>query len=142
MKTFVEELKNRRVYRVAITYLVGGSAIVQLAGTIFPTFHAPDWVQQVFVALVAVCFPVALGLAWSFDVRGGAVIRTEDGSTQSAAANAKRLWILVGIGSFVALSALAGYWLWHPWRNEPETVAASQAITAKSIAVLPFENLS
>src|SRR3954468_21595120 len=98
MKTFVEELKNRRVYRVAITYLVGGSAIVQLAGTVFPTFHAPDWVQQVFVALVAICFPIALGLAWSFDLRGGAVVRAEDGSTQSAqsaAANAKRLWVLI-----------------------------------------------
>ena len=143
MKTFVQELKNRRVYRVAITYLVAGSAIVQLAGTIFPTFHAPEWVQQVFVALVAVCFPVALGLAWSFDLRGGEVIRTEDGTTQSAAANSKRLWILVAIGSFFAVSALAGYWLWHPWRSEARAEQpVSPALTAKSIAVLPFENLS
>jgi adenylate cyclase len=63
MKTFFQELKNRRVYRVAITYVIAGSATVQVVGTVLPIFHAPDWVQQVFVALVAFGFPVALVLA-------------------------------------------------------------------------------
>ena len=105
MKTFVQELKTRRVYRVAIAYLVAGSAIVQLAGTVFPTFHAPEWMQQVFVVLVAVCFPVALGLAWTFDLRGGGIKerdRTGPGRKQTA------LWVLLVLGSFIALSALTG----------------------------------
>ena len=74
MNTFVQELKNRRVYRVAIAYVVAGSAIVQVAGTVLPIFHAPDWVQQVFVGLIAIGFPMALVLAWSFDVTAAGAI--------------------------------------------------------------------
>ncbi|PZR76486.1 MAG: hypothetical protein DLM73_02465 [Chthoniobacterales bacterium] len=142
MRTFVQELKNRRVYRVAIAYLVGGSAVVQLAGTVFPIFHAPEWVQQLFVVLVATCFPVALGLAWSFDLRGGAIEKTSLGS-HSRLANRKRLWVLVAIGSFVAGAGLAGYWLWHPWATDSRSAEGPEkVISGKSIAVLPFENLS
>jgi|GEM_PF-2822008 len=75
MKTFFQELKNRRVYRVAIAYVVAGSAIVQVAGTVLPIFHAPDWVQQVFVVLIAIGFPMALVLAWSFDVAPFTVLK-------------------------------------------------------------------
>jgi len=64
MKTFFEELRNRRVYRVALGYAVAGSAVVQVAGTVLPIFHARDWVQQVFVVLIAFGFPLALVLAW------------------------------------------------------------------------------
>ena len=142
MKTFVQELKHRRVYRVAIAYLVAGSAVVQLAGTILPTFHAADWIQQVFVVAVALCFPVALGLAWTFDLRRGSIRRTPDRSEDIATTNKGRFWVLVALSSFVALSGLAGYWFWHPWRNQPEMVGASPAVAGKSIAVLPFENLS
>src|SRR2546423_11944306 len=118
MRTFVQELKNRRVYRVAIAYLVGGSAVVQVAGAVFPVFHAADWIQQVFVVLVAVCFPVALGLAWSFDLRGGALKKTRSRTASTSRANRKRLWLLIAIGSFGAGSGLTGYWFWHPWPVE------------------------
>src|SRR4029077_6809811 len=76
MKTFFQELKNRRVYRVALAYVIAGSAVVQLAGTVLPVFHAPDWVQQVFVVLVAFGFPVALLMAWAFEIKGGGIKRT------------------------------------------------------------------
>lgn len=143
MKTFIQELKHRRVYRVAVAYLVGGSAVVQLAGTVLPIFHAPQWVQQLFVAMVAICFPVALGLGWSFDLRGGELKRTRSRTAHTSAANKKRLWVLLAIGSFVAASGLAGYWFWHPWTSEPHRKdAAAPIVSGKSIAVLPFENLS
>ncbi|MEP6686060.1 MAG: FlgO family outer membrane protein [Verrucomicrobiota bacterium] len=143
MKTFVQELKNRRVYRVAIAYLVGGSAVVQLAGTVLPIFHAPEWVQQTFVGLVAICFPMALVLAWTFDLRGGTLEKTDSGIGTAAAANQRRLWILVALGSFVAVSGLVAYWFWHPWRTASLVErAAIPIVTSKSIAVLPFENLS
>jgi hypothetical protein len=76
MNTFVQELKNRRVYRVSLAYLVAGSAAVQVVGTVLPTFHAPDWAQQVFVVLIAMGFPMALVLAWSFDVKEGSIKKT------------------------------------------------------------------
>jgi len=141
MRTFVQELKNRRVYRVAIAYLVGGSAVVQLAGTVFPMFHAPEWFQQVFVVLIAICFPAALGLAWSFDLRGG-IERTVSIGPATSAANSKRLWLLLAISSFIAVAGLAGYWLWHPWRTEVQNPRTAAVVSGKSIAVLPFENLS
>jgi TolB-like protein/Tfp pilus assembly protein PilF len=143
MKTFVQELKTRRVYRVAIAYLIGGSAVVQLAGTVLPIFHAPEWVQQLFVVLVAVCFPIALVLAWSFDLRGGAIEKTPSSAGSTALSNKRRLRVLVALSSILAAAALAGYWFWHPWRtiSHAERVAAP-AISGKSIAVLPFENLS
>jgi TolB-like protein/Tfp pilus assembly protein PilF len=141
MKTFVQELKNRRVYRVAIAYLVGGSAIVQLAGTVLPIFHAPEWAQQLFVVLVAICFPMALVFAWTFDLRAGAIEKTPSAPGTSPLANRQRLWVLVTLSSFVALAALAGYWFWHPWTKGAQIEAAAP-VAAKSIAILPFENLS
>ena len=141
MKTFFEELKNRRVYRVALAYAVAGSAVVQVAGTVLPIFHARDWVQQVFVALIAFGFPLALVLAWCFELEGGTIKRTCGDSR--AVASSRRVWILGGVGLLVSAFALAGYWFWHPWKTSPEVVGPGGSPgPEKSIAVLPFENLS
>ncbi len=141
MKTFFEELKNRRVYRVALGYAVAGSAVVQVAGTVLPIFHARDWVQQVFVVLIAFGFPLALVLAWCFELEGGTIKRTCGDSR--AVASSRRVWILGGVGLLVSAFALAGYWFWHPWKTSPEVVGPGGSPgPEKSIAVLPFENLS
>jgi TolB-like protein/Tfp pilus assembly protein PilF len=149
MRTFLEELKKRRVYRVAIAYAIGGSAIVQLAGTVFPIFHAPEWSQQLFVVLVALGFPVGLVLAWAFDFEGGSITRTSGPSGPLAAANGRRAWVLGLVGMFIAVFALGAYWFWHPWKTVqpsavlPVTDAPLPApVPEKSIAVLPFENFS
>src|SRR5437870_5217250 len=143
MKTFFEELKNRRVYRVALGYVIAGSATVQVVGTVLPIFHAPDWAQQLFVVLIALGFPMALVLAWSFDVEAGTIKKARAGPGGTAVANRRRVWIVAGVGSVIAMLGLGAYWFWHPWTTglhlEPE---AGPAITEKSIAVLPFENLS
>src|SRR5438552_7082694 len=143
MKSFFEELKNRRVYRVAIAYAIAGSATVQVVGTVLPIFHAPDWAQQLFVVLIALGFPMALVLAWSFDVEAGTIKKARAGPGGTAVANRRRVWIVAGVGSVIAMLGLGAYWFWHPWTTglhlEPE---AGPAITEKSIAVLPFENLS
>ena len=143
MKTFFQELKNRRVYRVALGYVVAGSATVQVVGTVLPIFHAPDWAQQLFVVLVALGFPFALVLAWSFDVEAGTIKKTGVGPGGTAVSNRRRVWTVAAMGSVIAMFGLGAYWFWHPWTTkfhlEPE---AGPAITEKSIAVLPFENLS
>jgi TolB-like protein/Flp pilus assembly protein TadD len=143
MKTFVEELKSRRVYRVALGYIVAGGATVQVVGTVLPMFHAPDWAQQVFVVLIALGFPMALVLAWCFDIKEGGIEAASQGIGGAAIANQRRVWMLAAFGLLIAASGVAGYWFWHPWttdlRLEPAAIAA---IPEKSIAVLPFENLS
>jgi TolB-like protein/Tfp pilus assembly protein PilF len=142
MKTFVQELKTRRVYRVAIAYIVAGGATVQVVGAVLPIFHAPEWAQQVFVVLIAAGFPIALVLAWCFDIKAGAIKATCAVGERGAAANRRRVWILGAVGSLVAVSGVAGYWFWHPWTAAPRIEQSEDSlIPEKSIAVLPFENL-
>ena len=76
MRGFFRELKQRRVYRVALAYGVVASGLVQIGGTILPIFHAAEWVQQLFVVLIAVGFPFALVLAWAFDITRTGIQRT------------------------------------------------------------------
>ena len=143
MKTFFQELKNRRVYRVALGYAVAGSATVQVVGTVLPIFHAPDWAQQLFVVLVALGFPFALVLAWSFDVEAGTIKKAGVGPGSTAVANRRRVWIVAAVGSVIAMLGLGAYWFWHPWTPDLHLEpGAAPAIVEKSIAVLPFENLS
>src|SRR5438876_8993809 len=143
MKTFFQELKNRRVYRVAIAYAIAGSATVQVVGTVLPIFHAPDWAQQLFVVLIALGFPFALVLAWSFDVEAGTIKKAGAGPGGTAVANRRRVWIVAAVGSVIAMLGLGAYWFWHPWTTDLHLeLGAAPAIVEKSIAVLPFENLS
>ncbi|MFL6528348.1 MAG: TPR end-of-group domain-containing protein [Chthoniobacterales bacterium] len=151
MKSFIEELKKRRVYRFAIAYALVASALVQLAGTVLPTFHAPDWMQQVFMVLVGLGFPIGLVLAWGFDLKDGEIIRTESEQGVHASTNRRRISVLAAVGCLLALLFMVANWWWHPWRaahTPPVSVSASPAeelfseIPEKSIAVLPFTNLS
>lgn len=148
-RSFLEELKKRRVYRVAIGYILVGSAMVQVAGTVLPTFHAPEWTQQVFVIFVALGFPIGLVLAWGFDLQGGSIKRARGPRGRHASVNARRVWILGAFGAAIALLVLTAYWLWHPWKRGMDAAPGSVSsrippapAPAKSIAVLPFENLT
>ena len=138
MRGFLRELKHRRVYRVALAYGVAASALVQIGGTILPIFNAPPWVQQVFVVLVAVGFPFALVLAWAFDITSSGIQRTSNVSGLRVS-HPRQIWTLAGVGTAIAALALSAYWFWHPWRNPSLT---NRNIPEKSIAVLPFQNLS
>jgi serine/threonine-protein kinase len=143
MRSIFEELKRRRVYRVALGYGIFASAMIQVGGTILPIFSAPLWIQQVFIVLIAVGFPVSLVLAWIYDITAEGIRRTPN--AQGLRVYRKRqLWLVGLTGTFIAALALTGYWFWHPWRNAGEELSdlASNAIPAKSIAVLPFQNLS
>jgi hypothetical protein len=75
---FFAELKRRNVYKVAVAYAVVGWLVVQIASTLLPTFHAPEWVLQTLVVLVALGFPIALVLAWAFELSPEGIKRTEE----------------------------------------------------------------
>lgn len=151
MRTFFRELRRRRVYRVAIGYVIGASATVQLIGTVLPMFHTDDWVQQILVVLIALGFPVALALGWVFDLRLGGLRKTTVAGEQLTVDH-RRLWVVTGTGLLIAVIALAGYWLWHPWTRHPPDVRATDlplpetpaapVVLEKSVAVLPFMNAS
>ncbi|MEP6810430.1 MAG: hypothetical protein ABI992_09320, partial [Chthoniobacterales bacterium] len=143
MSSIFAELKRRRVYRVALAYGVIASGLIQVGGTILPIFHAPDWAQQVFVVLIAVGFPLALALAWVFDLTAEGIQRTPDAHGAHRYGGRYLLGVALS-GSLIAGCAVAAYY-WHPWRNTATTAPseiAADVIPQKSIAVLPFENQS
>jgi serine/threonine-protein kinase len=77
-KKFFAELKRRKVYSVAIAYVVAGWALAQGVAQVFPVFDTPNWVVRLIVLLIAIGFPVALVLSWFFDLTRHGIIRTED----------------------------------------------------------------
>jgi adenylate cyclase len=140
MNSFFRELKNRKVYRVALGYPVIAWFVIHIASTVLPTFHVPEWVLQALTVIVALGFPVALVLAWAFDVTPSGVKKTPGGAGTVAARNRRNVSLLAGVGLLIAALAIGSYWIWHPWRNAP--TVATPGIPEKSIAVLPFENFS
>src|SRR5437899_10760162 len=76
--TFLTELKRRKVYRVAVAYAIVAWLLIQAASILFPTFEAPPWVMKVFVSAVILGFPVALILAWAFELTPEGIRRSEE----------------------------------------------------------------
>jgi adenylate cyclase len=78
LKSFVGELKRRNVYKVAIAYAVVAWLLMQIASQIFPFFDIPSWGVRLVVLLVILGFPVALVLAWAFELTPEGIKRTDD----------------------------------------------------------------
>ena len=110
-RNFFAELKRRNVYKVAVAYAVIAWLLIQAASILFPTFEAPTWVMKVFVALVALGFPIALVIAWAFEITPEGVTRTDQSSPESTQ-RAGRVWIyvvLVGAAFSLGLFFLGRY---------------------------------
>src|ERR1700737_1008219 len=130
MSGFFEELKRRKVYRVAIAYAVGSWALAQGLAQVLPVFDISNSVIRVVIALLLIGFPVALVLGWVFDVTPQG-IKTTPTIAEPGAHLRRNVIMLVATG--IVISAAAGFFLLPR--------AAARKID-KSIAVLPFENLS
>jgi TolB-like protein/Flp pilus assembly protein TadD len=145
MNSFFRELKQRKVYRVALGYAVVAWLVIQISATVMPAYHAPDWILPSFITVIALGFPVALVLAWAFELKGGVIEKTPEPTGTLSTANKRRVWLLAVAGLLISALAVGGYWIWHPWRTAlagGATTAAALPQTMKSIAILPFENLS
>ncbi|MFZ3376694.1 MAG: tetratricopeptide repeat protein, partial [Chthoniobacterales bacterium] len=127
MSTFVVELQRRKVYRVAAAYIIAAGFIIQIGSAVFPAWELPNWTFRLVVVFLLIGFPISLILAWAYDV-------TPQGIRATPAPGAHRrrnLITLVAIG--VVVSAVAGFFIL------PHALARK---IDKSIAVMPFENLS
>src|SRR5215471_6501033 len=111
MSSFFNQLKQRRVYRVAIAYAVVAWLMVQIAATVLPAFRAPEFILPALIVLLGVGFPVALVLAWAFDVTPAGIERTP--TTETAAKNLRYIWALAVIGLLIGAAGVGTYWLWH-----------------------------
>ncbi len=75
---FFAELKRRNVYKVAAAYAVVGWLLVQIATQIFPFFEVPNWAVRLVVLVIIIGFPVALIVAWAFEITPEGIVRTEE----------------------------------------------------------------
>jgi len=130
MSGFFEEVRRRKVYRVAAAYVIVAGGIIQLASAAFPAWELPNWALRLVIVLLLIGFPIALILAWAFDVTPKGIKTTP--AFSPAAHRRRNLIMLIVTG--VLVSATAGFFLLLP--------GASARKIDKSIAVLPFENLS
>jgi len=148
MKNFFAELKRRNVYKVAVAYAVVAWLLIQAASILFPTFEAPPWVMKVFVAIVFLGFPIALILAWAFELTPQGIKRTEEvGPGESSTPRTGRKVTAFLVIAAIVAAALLGFQFLRP-KNAPSaaektpSAAAAGDIPLKSIAVLPFASLS
>src|SRR5438874_918149 len=144
--TFLTELKRRKVYRIAVAYAIVAWLLVQAASILFPTFEAPPWVMKVFVTAIILGFPVALILAWAFDLTPEGIKRSEEvHPTGSITPKVGTKWTAIIVGAAVLAAALLLFQFIRTRKSsvsEPTKQSVSTPALDKSVAVLPFENLS
>jgi adenylate cyclase len=134
-KNFLTELKRRNVYKVAIAYGVVAWLLMQVASQIFPFFEIPNWAVRLVVLLLVIGFPVAIILAWAFELTPEGLKRTEVADELQGKSEQKRAWIYVVI---IAGAVAAVLFFFGRYTSSKRGAEMSE----KSIAVLPFENRS
>jgi TolB-like protein/lipoprotein NlpI len=134
-KKFFGELKRRNVYKVAIAYAVVAWLLMQIATQVFPFLEIPNWAIRLVIMLIVIGFPIALVIAWAFELTPEGLKRTEVADESPAKSTRSHAWIYVVIlaGAISVVVFFLGRYT---------SSRQSAALPAKSIAVLPFENLS
>ncbi len=128
MSGFFEELQRRKVYRVAAAYIIAAGFIIQIGSAVFPAWELPNWTLRLVIVLLLIGFPIALILAWAYDVTPQGIQAT---ARVPGAHRRRNIILLVTAGAII--SAAAGFFL---------LPRASARKIDKSVAVLPFQNLS
>jgi TolB-like protein/Tfp pilus assembly protein PilF len=137
---FLAELKRRNVYKVAIAYGVVAWLLIQIATQVFPFFEIPDWTVRLVVLLIVIGFPIALIIAWAFELTPEGLKRTEIADAMPVRSR-KIAWIyVVMIGGALAIGL---YFLGRfTGRSSTAKLERNLELPGKSIAVLPFVDLS
>ena len=133
---FFSELQRRNVYKVAVAYAVVGWLLVQITTQVFPIFEIPNWALRLIVLAIIIGFPIALVLAWAFELTPEGIKHTEDVDLSDKRVSKKRTWIYVTL-----IGAALSFALFFVGRlSAPNSSASPAVLPEKSIAVLPFEN--
>ena len=139
------ELKRRNVYKVAVAYAIVGWLFVQVATQVFPFFEIPNWAVRLVVLAIVIGFPIALVIAWAFELTPEGLKRTEDVDRARSARQPRRhTWIfvvIVGAALSLGLFFIGRYTASRTTLRE-DGRSGGPSLPEKSIAVLPFENLS
>src|SRR5205085_280711 len=136
---FFAELKRRNVYKVAVAYAIVGWLLVQIATQVFPFFEIPNWAVRLIVLLIVIGFPIALMIAWAFEMTPEGLKRTGNVDLAAAAQRPRhRAWVFVII--IAGAMSLGLFFLGRI--TAPNKQSGANEVSLKSIAVLPFENLS
>jgi serine/threonine-protein kinase len=141
-RSFFSELKRRNVYKVAVAYAVAGWALAQGIAQVFPVFDVPNWAIRLIVVLIIVGFPVALVLAWAFEITPQGIKRTEDVDVMQPHSRGGA-WIYIAI--LGAVISVALFFLGRYTARESASAVRTEGVTRipqKSIAVLPLLNES
>jgi TolB-like protein/Tfp pilus assembly protein PilF len=142
-RNFFAELKRRNVYKVAVAYAIVAWLLIQIATQVFPFFEIPNWGVRLVVLIIVIGFPIALVLAWAFELTPEGIKRTEEVAPNESITRrtGRKLDFLIIAVLLLVIGALV-YQQLRPKRSATTTASTSLAIPKKSIAVLPFENLS
>ena len=159
-RNIFEELKRRNVYKVAVAYVVVSWLLIQAASIMLPAFEAPAWVMKVLISALLIGFPIALGLSWAFEIQPEGIKReSEIAPDKSIAQHTGRKIVGLTIAVAVLAAALFAFQLLRPKTQAKNGLAGVESLAApsptlqlpsipsasapdKSIAVLPFDNLS
>ena len=136
---FFAELKRRNVYKVAVAYAVVGWLSIQAASIFLPAFNAPQWAMQIVIFILVIGFPIALAFSWAFEITPEGIKReSEVTADQSITHHTGRKIVALTIVLAVIATGLLIFQFVRPTSTSPSTATISN----KSIAVLPFDNLS
>src|ERR1700757_1812933 len=143
MRNFFAELKRRNVYKVAVAYAVASWLLIQIATQVFPFFEIPNWAVRLVVLVLIAGLPVALVFSWAFEITPEGIKReSEIAAEKSITHHTGRKIVAITIVLAVIAAGLLAFQLLRPKTAAKSTMAAAESIPEKSIAVLPFDNLS
>jgi len=135
------ELKRRNVYKVAAAYAVVGWLLIQVATQVFPILEIPNWAIRLVILVTALGFPVALIIAWAFELTPEGIKRTEDADAAQQRSRGG-LWIAVVVVAAALSLGLFFLGRYTAGQSAPRQSEAATALLGKSIAVLPLVNTS
>jgi TolB-like protein/Tfp pilus assembly protein PilF len=139
---FFAELKRRNVYKVAVAYAVVGWLLIQVATQVFPFFELPNWAVQMVVLAMVIGFPIAVVCSWAFEMTPEGIKLERDIDRRVTRKTGRKLTALITVVAALAAGVTTFRFLHSERGNAERQVTLAAEIDSKSIAVLPFENLS
>ncbi len=139
---FFAELKRRNVYKVAVAYAVVAWLLIQVATQVFPFFELPNWAVQVVVLGMVIGFPIAVVCSWAFEMTPEGIKLERDIDRRVTRKTGRKLTALITVVAALAAGVTTFRFLHSEGGNTERQAAFATEIVSKSIAVLPFENLS